>query len=219
MITYEKAKEAWSNELLSEQLQDLADDFLLDLSTTIELVGKEIASSEGKEPQRSLLIAEKIQLENFLKYLVELRCAKVVASTSFGREPGSLKPVERDLYTAMEGIIHTYKERFYRIPEEEEHRTSPSETSDQIVPEPSMDSGAMASPTISETVRQTPHIPVGKQNRILRILKEFPCFVGPDLRSYGPFVKEDVVALPDEVSEILLGRKVGEKIESAGEDI
>jgi hypothetical protein len=54
--------------------------------------------------------------------------------------------------------------------------------------------------------------------RIFRVLKEFPCFVGPDLRTQGPFAKEDLVTLSDDVLSILLSRKIGEIIHPEGEE-
>ena len=89
----------------------------------------------------------------------------------------------------------------------------------EATPEPTtvQPAGTGPGPETSEGLAHRKHHPEASRNEMLRVLVNFPRFVGPDLRNYGPFEREDVIALPDEVSEILLARKVGERIRPAGE--
>jgi DNA replication factor GINS len=51
----------------------------------------------------------------------------------------------------------------------------------------------------------------GREMVSLRILREVPAFVGPDMREYGPFSVDEAVSLPLKVAELLLARKLAEE--------
>jgi replicative DNA helicase Mcm len=53
-----------------------------------------------------------------------------------------------------------------------------------------------------------------KSRMILRLLKDTPKFVGPDMFEYGPYEKEDVAVLPIEIAKILLKSNKAEEIKS-----
>jgi DNA replication factor GINS len=46
---------------------------------------------------------------------------------------------------------------------------------------------------------------------LLKILKEVPAFVGPDMQEYGPFKNDESVSLPPRVAELLMARKLAEE--------
>jgi DNA replication factor GINS len=48
---------------------------------------------------------------------------------------------------------------------------------------------------------------------LVRFLKDVPAIVGADLKTYGPFVAEDVAALPIENSRVLVAHGVAAKVE------
>ncbi len=54
-------------------------------------------------------------------------------------------------------------------------------------------------------------IKAGGEKLSLKILREVPAFVGPDMKEYGPFAAEENVSLPLKVSELLLARKLAEE--------
>ncbi len=45
----------------------------------------------------------------------------------------------------------------------------------------------------------------------LKVLKEVPAFVGPDMKEYGPFSVDEAVSLPSKVAELLVARKLAEE--------
>jgi DNA replication factor GINS len=49
---------------------------------------------------------------------------------------------------------------------------------------------------------------------VIGMLDDTPQFVGPDMKNYGPYVKGDVVSLPEEISKLLVERGSARKIET-----
>lgn len=49
---------------------------------------------------------------------------------------------------------------------------------------------------------------------VVGILDDMPQFVGTDMKNYGPYVKGDVVTLPEEISKVLVERGSARKIET-----
>lgn len=53
------------------------------------------------------------------------------------------------------------------------------------------------------------------KNRVtLRILKDIPALIGVDMKSYGPFLVEDVASLPLENAELLIKQGLGKLVET-----
>jgi DNA replication initiation complex subunit (GINS family) len=216
LITYESVKEAWIREILTEELQSLSPDFLEDLRRAIDEVERRIAESEGSEPLRSLLQGEGERLKVFYDQIIQERLSKLLLAASLGEPPRFISDDEKKLFEEAKSLSDPYKERFYRILEDETPNLPPVEA----MPEPITVQTAGAGPGTersSEPERREKSPPRTDRNEMLRVLADFPRFVGPDLRNYGPFEREDIVALPDEVSGILLSRRVGERIRPSGE--
>ena len=49
---------------------------------------------------------------------------------------------------------------------------------------------------------------------VVGIMDDIPQFVGTDMKNYGPYVKGDVVTLPEEISKFLMERGSVRKIET-----
>lgn len=217
MIDYESAREAWLNEILSDDLQPLPPDFLTDLRRSIQEVDGKVAETEGSEPLRSLLVAEGEHLKVFYDRIMQERLLKILLHASRGKKLTSLSDEEEKLFEEAKSLSDPYKERFYRILEDETSTPPPiGTTPEPVMAQPSGTEDGAVEEEVPDQGDKRPPRP--DRNKMLRILVDFPRFVGPDMRNYGPLGREDVVALPDEVSEILLARRAGERIGSAGED-
>jgi DNA replication initiation complex subunit (GINS family) len=215
LIEYRKAKDAWLREITSGELQELPPGFLDELRQTIAQMGQELDRSNVQEPRRSLLAAEQMQLKTFHNQIVGRRLTKIAAMVSLDLIPRTQDPMEQELVEATRKLISSYKERFYRIPGESSPDRSPAEIAGPAATEPlaTQVEGPLAGPKVARRAQ-----PSKSRNHVLRIVKDFPCFVGPDLRTYGPIAKGDIVALPDEISGLLITRKVGEKAGTGGEE-
>jgi DNA replication initiation complex subunit (GINS family) len=49
---------------------------------------------------------------------------------------------------------------------------------------------------------------------MVRVLKDIPALVGIDLKNYGPFLKEDLIFIPEKNAQILIIEKSAEQIET-----
>ena len=49
---------------------------------------------------------------------------------------------------------------------------------------------------------------------VLRFVQEIPALVGSDMKTYGPFVPEDIATLPPENARILIKQKVAVEVDS-----
>ncbi len=45
----------------------------------------------------------------------------------------------------------------------------------------------------------------------LKIIKEVPVFVGPDMKEYGPFAVDEAVSVPSKVADLLVTRKLAKE--------
>ena len=216
MINYDNAREAWLREIQSDELQPIPPNFLENLRRSIEEVEGRIGESGGNEPLRSLLMAEGERLKVFHDQIVQERLSKLFGLASLGKEPRNISDDEKKLFEEVRRLSDPYKERFYRILKEETVDFPPVETTPEPTKVQPAGTGLGTEPSEGFEHRKESH-PEADRNEMLRVLVDFPRFVGPDLKNYGPFGREDVIALPDEVSEILLSRRVGERIKPAGE--
>jgi DNA replication initiation complex subunit (GINS family) len=215
LIEYRRAREAWLQEIASRELQDLPPGFLDDIRTTVSQIDQELDSPSVQEPRRSLLAAEQMQLKSFYNQMVGRRVTKIASMVCRGLAPKTQDAKERELAEATEELISSYKERFYRIPGEALPARSPVESPEPAPTEPL--ATGVEGPLAGSKVSRRTH-PTKPLNRVLKIVKDLPCFVGPDLRTYGPLAKEDIVALPDEIAGILINRNVGEEAGTGGEE-
>jgi len=51
------------------------------------------------------------------------------------------------------------------------------------------------------------------QKTVVRFLRDIPAIIGADMKTYGPFKREDVAALPMENANILIKQGVAAKVE------
>ncbi len=208
MMPYWKVKEAWIQALLNDP-DSLPDGILDDLQRMIEASEKRIAESGGKEPLRSLLVGERERLQAFRDQIAGIPAPLLDSS---GPAP---PPAVAD----AESPDSASEERFYRISGKTEPEASQAEARPTPATLEPKGEGTEKSPRAPMTEsRRTRDVSPQDRNRVIKIVREFPCFVGPDLKTYGPFAKEDIVALADAVSSILLEGKVGEMVRPAGEE-
>jgi len=60
---------------------------------------------------------------------------------------------------------------------------------------------------LPQAVREKP------RNRVLRFLKETPVIVGADMKTYGPFLPEDVASVPVENAKVLVKQAIAVEVE------
>lgn len=201
LITYETIRNAQRVEK-EEVLQKLPENFF-------ESVKEWFAHKEKMKDITSLLEVE--NGNKLMQDLINRRQKKIVLAalrTIRGDlPPASLTDEERmffdDIIKSLKAFKNNINEKFKghtKIVEEKIEEAK--KTIEQLKPQKSEDK--------EEKVEIKPIKPNGK--KMVKILKDLPRFVGPDLKSYGPLKAGDIITLSNDVSKLLLNRKIAENI-------
>ncbi|MGP3668294.1 MAG: DNA replication complex subunit Gins51 [Candidatus Bathyarchaeota archaeon] len=166
---YKKIYEAWKNEVDDEKLQPLPENFYQDFSVYIKNLREEIKGLDEKSFKYKLKQLEVEKSSELLNLLIDLRLKKIVKLLF--EEKGEIKP---SLLTLEEKSFYEELNQSYRF-------------SRKLAKE------SVEGKTLKSTYKI---INVKKANVVLRILSDIPALVGSDMKTYGPFKVEDVVAIP-----------------------
>jgi DNA replication factor GINS len=203
-ITYEKLFEILRLEKTREDLQKLEESFFDNVATYIKEKMQILNSSDqtniyGEEQQQNT----RTQLGNIKKILKEVyerREKKIVLmSLTKSRTKGSIMDTsafldeEKQLFEEVGGVLSTYKKGILhnvieanKVELKKEREKQETEES----PEKMLDENSKL--------------------QVVRFLQKVDKFIGMDLEEYGPFNKEDVANLPQDVVGVLLNNNSAE---------
>lgn len=181
---YKTLYDAWTKEKDSPELQTLPRDFYGKLVDHIRRIRQESRMLDQKSTKARLMSQELSKTKQLMEKLTELRFAKIVGSAS------SAEPLGKGTLTIEEEILLT--------------GLKPSFEKFQSFLK------AAARGKVSEF-----RDPAGSSKRILlRFTQEVPAIIGVDLKVWGPFLAEDVAALPSENAKVLIRRGVAMEMET-----
>ncbi len=192
-ITYETLFDMVRNEKKREELQKLDKDFFTDLVSYIK-EKKELVSKKTDSDLFSSVEHEKSrkQLENIkalTKELYERREKKIVNMALISSRTGSIMD--------MSALLEPEKELFENLTEVlSEYRTS--------VLLKLMKAQVPGSVQVKDECKRT--------TRLVRFLQPVPKFLGEEEQIYGPFEKEDIANLPENIAELLINKGRAEEI-------
>lgn len=184
-ITYDVLYEVLRSEKTKKDIQELDKNFFKNLlsylnekHTILETQQKEsIFSKEFEKTQKQLQNVKKM-----LKELYERRESKIIqlalysSRTQEKLDHPSLLQEEKDLLTSITGLFNKYrKDILFNLLKNK-------------LPEIEREEAKEKSP----------------ENKLIRLTKALPKFVGDDLQVYGPFDEEDVANLPEKVANVLI---------------
>ncbi len=177
---YTTLYQLWETEKEQSGLQPLNRDFFQDLSEYVKSLREELQSLEEKTWKANLLSEEQKRIKSLLTDLSIMRFQKMMDAVRAERELSS-----EQLTTEEEYSYHALQLTWKHI---------------QTV--------------IDDILRGRPpqiasDFSMKKPKRLLvRFLQAIPAIVGPDMKTYGPFQKEDVAYLPAENAEVLIKRDI-----------
>ena len=204
IITYETIRSSQRTER-EEVLQKLPDNFF-------ESVREWFVRKEKLKDITSLLEVE--NANKLMEDLINRRQKKIVLSalrTVRGQlPPQNLTDEERKIFDEIVKSLKAFKnnmnEKFKGYGKiAEEKIQDAKKTIEEMKP-----SEPVTAPVVEETIEMKPIKPNGKH--MVKILKDLPRFVGPNLKSYGPLKVGDIITLSKEMGELLINRKVAENI-------
>jgi DNA replication factor GINS len=177
---------AWQREIDDVTLGALQPDFYRKIGEYLKRIKEEEKVQDKKSVKVSLLTHESINVERMLSELLEVRYRKIIkAVTKTQKLPVELLTFEEaKMCESFADFSKTYQ------------KFADGLMQGQMVSEP-------LKVTIKVEANNTPEAPRAHRSTV-RFLKSIPAIMGADMKSYGPFVAEDVASLPPQNAQILV---------------
>jgi len=186
---YNQLYAAWQREIDDPTLGALPPDFYFKISEYLRRIKEEDKILDKKSVKMNLLLHESANVERMLKELLETRYRKLIKNvTKNQKTPSGLLTNEEarivETFTDFTKTYHKFADDL--MLGQINQITEPDEAPIRIVVKTEN-----ASPSVSK--RST-----------IRFLKSIPAIMGADMKSYGPFIAEDVASLPPQNAQILV---------------
>jgi DNA replication factor GINS len=185
---YRELYAAWQREIDDPTLGALPLDFYAKIAEYLRRIKNEDQILEKKSVKMNLLEHEAQNVGRMLEELLESRYRKIIKTmTKTQKLPSELLAAEEaKMCQTFADFTKAY------------HKFSDDLKQGQLIVEPikvtvKTEVNPVAAPTPQPHKRTT-----------IRFLKNIPAIMGADLKSYGPFVAEDVASLPPQNAQILV---------------
>jgi len=166
---YRKIYEAWKREVDDEELQPLPENFYQEFSTYIKNLREEIRSLDEKSFKYKIKQLEVEKSSELLNLLISLRLKKIVKLLL--EEKGE---IDLSLLTLEEKSFYDQLSQGFRFSKK-------------------LAKDSIEGKTLKSTYDSKAKKRIGV---VLRVLSDIPALVGSDMKTYGPFKVEDVIAIP-----------------------
>jgi DNA replication factor GINS len=187
---YNELYAAWQREIDDPTLGALQLDFYGKISEYLRRIKEEDKVQDKKSVKTNLLMHESLNVERMLNELLVVRYKKIVKIVTKSQKlPMELLTVEEArMCETFADFAKTY------------HKFTDDLMQGQLATEPikvtiKSESNPAAAPTSA---------PPAHKRSTVRFLKNIPAIMGADMKSYGPFVAEDVASLPPQNAQILV---------------
>jgi len=182
---YNELFSAWQREIDDPTLGGLPLDFYIKISQYLKHIKEEDRVLDKKSVKTSLLEHESVNVERMLKELLGSRYRKIIKTvTKTQKLPTELLTVEEarmcETFADFTKSYHKFTEYLMQ---------------GQLTVEPIK----VVIKTETNSTASQPH-----KRSTIRFLKNIPAIMGADMKSYGPFIAEDVASLPPQNAQILV---------------
>lgn len=191
---YDELYDTWRLEIENDKLISLSPDFYVRLAEYMNNIKKENMLLETKKGIKANLLAKEMaNARRMTGELVSTRYRKAAKLVVAGQEMPlkNLAPEEQVLFRALGSSGNAFVRFKEGLLEGQLEKTCP---------ESPVQSVAEASRIIHHRI-------------VLRFLKPVPSIIGADMKSYGPFLVEDVASLPSENARILVKQGLAKAVE------
>jgi DNA replication factor GINS len=182
---YNELYSAWQREIDDPTLGGLPLDFFTKISQYLKHIKEENKVLDKKSVKTSLLEHESANVERMLKELLGIRYRKIIKTVTKTQQlPTELLTVEEArMCETFADFTKSY------------HKFTDNLMQGQLNVEPIK----VVIKTETYAAAPQPH-----KRSTIRFLKNIPAIMGADMKSYGPFVAEDVASLPPQNAQILV---------------
>ncbi len=191
---YNELYAAWRREIDDPTLGALQPDFYSKIGEYMRRIKEEDIVLDKKSVKMNLLTHEDLNVERMLEELLEVRYRKIIKTVTKSQKlPAEFLTFEEA--KMCETFVHFTKSyrKFAR----------------------DLMQGQMSEPVkvIIKVESKTTEAPQTPKRSTIRFLKNIPAIMGADMKSYGPFVAEDVASLPPQNAQILVKQGLAVLIE------
>ena len=191
---YDELYAAWRFELENPELGGLPSDFYARAADYLRRIKEETQMMDKKTAKSRLLDRESERVKCMLQELIWARYKKLVTLISENKKlPSSLLADEEESlcagFLSFAESYHNFTDKLLR-----------GKISTQV-------SNPVPSHASKEAVKKV------NKRVVLRFVKAVPAVVGVDMKTYGPFMVEDVASVPVENAKILVKQGLAEKVE------
>jgi len=194
---YDQLYAAWKREIEDPTLGGLAPDFYIKLTEYLAHIKEDKGTIDKKSVKVALLEHEAYNVERMLQELLDMRYKKILKTvTRLHRAPIELLTNEEAKIAQSAVCFENSYDQFVKNILEGQ-QTPITVTITQQANSPLQ---------ILQTQKQEikPQVHVIQKRLTLRFVKNIPAIMGADMKSYGPFVAEDVASLPALNAQILV---------------
>jgi DNA replication factor GINS len=193
---YNELYAAWQREIDDPTLGGLQLDFYAKIAEYLRRIKEEDKVLDKKSVKMNLLTHESLNVEHMLEELLEVRYRKIIKTVTKSQK----LPLE--LLTAEEvKMCETFADFAKSY-----HKFTEDLMQGQLAFEP-------IKVTIKAEANTAAPVPPTHKRSTVRFLKNIPAIMGADMKSYGPFVAEDVASLPPQNAQILVKQGLAVLIE------
>jgi DNA replication factor GINS len=182
---YNELYSAWQREIDDPTLGGLQLDFYAKISQYLKHIKEEDKVLDKKSVKTSLLEHESANVERMLKELLGSRYRKIIKTvTKTQKSPTELLTVEE---ARMCETFADFTKSYHKF------------TDDVMQGQLNVEPIKVVVKTETNAAVSQPH-----KRSTIRFLKNIPAIMGADMKSYGPFIAEDVASLPPQNAQILV---------------
>lgn len=182
---YDELYATWRFELENSALGSLSSDFYSRVADYLRRITEEITMMDKKTLKSALLERELAHVKCMLQELIWTRYTKIVSLIDENQElpSGLLADEEESLCASFVSFAESYQK-----------------FADKLL-------RGQVSSHVSKS-------PTGKVRKrvALRFIKAVPAVIGVDMKTYGPFMVEDVASVPVENADILVRQGLAKKV-------
>ena len=194
---YNELYAAWQREIDDPTLGALQTDFYRKIGDYLRRIKQEDQVIDKKSVKMNLLTREGLNVERMLEELLEVRYRKIIKTVTKSQKlPVELLTFEEaKMCEAFADFSKSYKKFAVGLMQ------------GQLVSEPIK--------VIIKVEATDPAEPPRAHRSTVRFLKSIPAIMGADMKSYGPFVAEDVASLPPQNAQILVKQGLAVLVETS----
>ena len=196
---YNELYTAWKKEIDCDSLGGLPRDFYVRLADYLKHI-REAPSQDNKSVKANLLECEAKNVGRMLEELLAARYKKLVQTmTDNQKTPIELLTIEEakmsENFISFTGSYKRFTDDLLQVQIQIQEKTTGTSLQTETVTQ----THTQKSPIVVKVINEPSH-----KRTVLRFIKNIPGIIGSDMKTYGPFIAEDIAALPADNAKMLV---------------